>query len=356
MVCTLYLKSLKERAINQLKLHQSKSPFTKGLAHLESFYVVTTSLEGDYTYANELFCERFGVEQDEIIGKNSLFLLVPEDHEKCIKAVEECFLNPSKATRVYLRKPLSDGGTVLNKWDFILVTDDQDKPIEFLCIGMDVTAEEQTKEELIEVSKRNQLLLRELHHRVKNNLQMVSSMLSLKLLENHNAVLESFINETNGRIFAMSSIHDQLIQMEDFENIFIDNYLYSLIKNLSNTVNQSTSNPIEFNIHFDSLKLHLDKALSIGLLVHEIVLNAYKHAFSSIHSGKAIDVKLTYNGNTHLDLVVADNGSGFDWDKKIESQSTGLMLIQLLIKQLGGNKTINTINGTEYSFTIPIDT
>jgi two-component sensor histidine kinase len=202
---------------------------------------------------------------------------------------------------------------------------------------------QQQKEQIENSLLEKETLLREIHHRVKNNLQIISSLLNMQSNDiNDNAVL-AMIQEAQSRVEAMSLLHQNLYQSEAINTVDVENYLKQLVAYVAQMFEGDSKNikiDIEtFDLHFD-----FDTAISLGLIVNELVSNAYKYAFKNNPDG-TIWIKIKSINAMDYELSVTDNGKGLpeDFDNE-NSKSLGLKLVGILSKQLRGKLTINTKN------------
>jgi len=190
--------------------------------------------------------------------------------------------------------------------------------------------------------KEKELLIKEVHHRVKNNFQIISSLLEIQNQGVEDKKALEMVKQSRNRIKSMAIIHQKLYQNEDGLIDFKD-YIQILVNELS-TIYVSNKN-IETNIEMDNLYFDIDTAIPLGLIINELLTNAYKHAFKEKVIGK-LDIKIKSQGkDTHV-LTFSDNGSGFL--KKIDInkiKSLGLRLVSRLTKQLQGELTIKSDKG-----------
>jgi two-component sensor histidine kinase len=205
-----------------------------------------------------------------------------------------------------------------------------------------IRAEEKLKDSL----KEKELLLREIHHRVKNNLQIVSSLVKLQALNQKNKEMQNILFETNNRIMAMSIIHQKFYQSENLSNVNFEDYPKSLINYLSTIYSNKNFN-INFKVRVDNVALDMDTCVPCGLLINEIITNSIKHAFDE--KGGEVYVELKKHGNDKFYLIVSDNGRGLDFDfHEYKGDTLGLQLIRSLVNQLDGTLKIDNTNGTKY--------
>lgn len=196
-----------------------------------------------------------------------------------------------------------------------------------------------------------EVLLREIHHRVKNNLQIVSSILSIQTQNINDESVLAAMEEGQSRVQAMSLIHENLYQSEHINNVNINNYLQELIQYLS-TMYEKDSKQISVEIKAKDVYFDIDTAIPLGLIVNELISNAYKYAFKDKMIGN-IWIVLERVNEIEYCLKVIDNGNAlpenFDL-KKIKSM--GLTLVSKLSKQLQGNFTMQSNNNNKTIFNV----
>jgi PAS domain S-box-containing protein len=200
------------------------------------------------------------------------------------------------------------------------------------------------QEQINESLKEKIVLLREIHHRVKNNLQIVSSLLNLQAgYISDKKILEVF-KESQTRIRSMALIHEKLYQSRDLDKINFSDYIQSLIKDLFRSY-RSQANKINIKSETGEIFLEIDQAILCGLIVNELVSNAIKYAFKGREEGEII-VKL-FEVDGEYKIIVSDNGVGFPKDIDIHNTDTlGLQLVTSLTSQMAGNLEIASEVGT----------
>jgi len=197
--------------------------------------------------------------------------------------------------------------------------------------------------------EQKEILLKEIHHRVKNNLQIISSLLNLQSKKIKDDNVLASINEGRNRVEAMSLIHQNLYQNEEVASINMQNYLEQLMNYLSSSF-KSDAKDINYEIHAHDLLFDIDTAIPVGLIVNELVSNAYKHAFNSRDNG-VIYISLSSDENGKYLLKVEDDGIGITKDlNDRKSNSLGMKLVKSLgVKQLKGDLSIENRNGAYIS-------
>ncbi|MEH1922795.1 PAS domain S-box protein [Nostoc sp.] len=200
----------------------------------------------------------------------------------------------------------------------------------------DISERKKSVEQIQRSLEEKETLLKEIHHRVKNNLQIISSLLRMQSRRSDDETTLSMFKESQDRVQSMALIHEQLYQSADIYEINFDNYIKSLIDSLFRSYGVSQKN-IVLNIETNGIKLPLDTAIPCGLIINELVSNCLKYAFSEQEKGN-ITICLEQSSEKQLNLVVKDNGIGIsetlNWEN---SNSLGLRIVKNLVRQLKGN-------------------
>ena len=204
-------------------------------------------------------------------------------------------------------------------------------------------AEENLKRSLAE----KDVLLKEVHHRVKNNMQIISSILKMQQRQINDPVLKSVLEESQSRIRSMALIHENLYRHENLANIMFSNYVKSLAGNLA----RSYAGPgvkVTFNYDIDDIYLPIDIGIPCGLIINELISNAFKYAFANINEG-IIRIKLKKLQKQSFRLEVSDNGIGLPKQNTLESSgSLGMKIITRLVKQIDGTLSYKNQNGAKF--------
>lgn len=195
-----------------------------------------------------------------------------------------------------------------------------------------------------------ELLIRELHHRVKNNLQTISSLLSLQSFRVTDENARSALREGQSRIEAMSLIHQKLYIDDNLRGVDMEEYLQALIQTLAASFGYQAG-IIKSNIEAQARKLDVDLAIPIGLIINELMINAFKHAFHSVQHPE-LKVSLKKISDSKLELLVRDNGPGIqDLAASDQRRSFGMKLIQTLTRQLNGSFSVSNAQGAVFQLT-----
>jgi len=211
---------------------------------------------------------------------------------------------------------------------------------------LDKRVTEQTAE-LVKQNHEKEILLKEIHHRVKNNLQMVSSLLNLQATTITDEKAHAALEECRNRVGSMSVVHNKLYQSDHLSEIDFQSYteqLYELIASYYSIPDKQ----IKCTISAKNIIFNIDVLAPLGLILNELISNSFKHAFANSDSGTiSIELKKTKDG-TH-ELIYSDSGLGADLKMADEKKSMGMMLLQLLGEQLNGSYNFNNDNGFRYS-------
>lgn len=207
------------------------------------------------------------------------------------------------------------------------------------------------KQQLSTQSAKLELMMKELHHRVKNNLQIVSSLLSLQSYRLHDAEAKAAMNESKQRVQAMSLIHQRLYKTDMLTSVNIKEYINDLSSSLMSSYGYSDDH-FDLQLNIEQELMDVEKALPIGLILNELITNAFKYAYEGIEY-PSLYISLEEQ-QEQLQLTVRDNGTGMDtasWSKK--GGSFGKQLISSLCNQLRANQQVSVDNGTSFTLIIP---
>ena len=220
---------------------------------------------------------------------------------------------------------------------------------EISCLSHEITDKKIIQEQMRESIHEKEILLQEVHHRVKNNLQVISSILNLQssYVKDENSL--NILRESQNRIKSMSFIHESLYQTKDFANIEFSDYILSLSKNLIHSYSLAVGK-VKLVTDFQRTFLSLDQAIPCGLIANELISNALKYAFIDDAEGEiSLSIK---EKDGKIIICIADNGIGLPKDLDYEnSDSLGLQLVYTLIDQLDATIKVDTASGTNYLIT-----
>jgi len=195
------------------------------------------------------------------------------------------------------------------------------------------------------------ILLTELHHRVKNNLAVIAGLFSLKLDSIKNEEAREVLLESRNRVRSMALIHNRLYKASNFANVNFEEYIHELVNEIKLSY-PAIADSIALNTHISNITLNVNTAIPCGLILNELLSNCYKHAFKGKSHG-SIFISFTKVGDK-IQLVVKDNGIGLKPDYE-ESESLGITVIQSLCEQLEGKCVYSVEDGTCFTLTFDIN-
>lgn len=202
---------------------------------------------------------------------------------------------------------------------------------------------ETTLSQLTAKNAENELLLKEIHHRVKNNLEVVSSLLALQSAKIEDPEIQDAMLASQNRVQSMGILHQKLYQSEHLAFIEMKNYFQNLCENILDSYNETER--IEVNIDMNEIELDVDTAVPVGLIVNELLINSLKYAFPNGNKG-TIKLSLENIDKDNLTLKISDNGIGKSLDTKAKGTGFGTQLVDLLTRQIGGKLTQEVREGT----------
>ena len=201
--------------------------------------------------------------------------------------------------------------------------------------------------ELQKQKEEREVLLKEIHHRVKNNLQIVNSLINIQSANIKDPDALAVFEESKNKIKSIALIHERLYRGSDMSNIEIGDYLNELLKSLVDTY--SVSKEIKLVTDLKVKKLNLNTVIPLGLLLNELISNSIKYAFGKMDKGCEIYIQLKASGEEMFEMIIGDNGEGFDTDPFVgENTTLGLELVKILVDQLDGTIKKMDKEGTYY--------
>ncbi len=213
---------------------------------------------------------------------------------------------------------------------------------------LDQKVQEKTKELSISLEEK-ELLLKEIHHRVKNNLFVISGILGLQAFQDKESSIDEFIETIQNRIQSIAMAHEMLYKSDESDELVdVERYIKELVGSLLQAYSEDPSS-YQCRYEVEPLKLSLDQVLSCGLIINELVTNAIKYAFK--HHNDILTISLQRDSDDMITLSVQDNGPGFDTTRK---EGVGLELVGMSVKQLDGRLVIETDEGTKVTVVFPV--
>ena len=309
--------------------------------------------EGRYLGCNSSFEKFFGNKKEEVTGK-SVYELSPKEFADLYHEKDRALLqNPG--IQIYESTVKDRGGVVHNVIFHKATFSNMDGSVGGL-IGaiLDITDRKRAEVQLHASLREKDILLREIHHRVKNNMQVIIGLLDLQASSSGNPELMEMLNKGQSRIRSMALVHEKLYASKDFTRINLAGYLRTLSQDLFQSY-KINPGKIDLIIQTDGVYVDINKAIPCGLVLNELISNVLKHAFPGDRQGE-LKIIIREEKNTEMEIVVRDNGMGLPDDVDIHQPRTmGLNLVNGLVKkQLKGQMEVRRDNGTEIRIKFPL--
>jgi len=229
-----------------------------------------------------------------------------------------------------------------------IMRDDSGTPIKVIGLIQDISERKQAEERIKSSLKEKEVLLSEVHHRVKNNMQVITSLLRLQSSKIKDKQYTDMFKNAEDRIRSMALIHEMLYQTKDFAKINFNDYAKRLANQLIRNY-ATAAGKIKLNINIEDIPIGLDKAIPCGLIINELISNSLKYAYPKGEEGE-IRIVLRAVDSDEVDLIVSDDGTGISKEIDIgKTESLGLQLVHILAEdQLDGSLEVDREEGTAF--------
>ncbi len=303
---------------------------------------IITNTNGIIVKVNNAFFKTWGYAKDAVVlGKHITYLL--QDKNQALVITQS--LDTTGEWRGNYVAQKQDGSTFIALALATTLKNNNGHHIGYQCSVIDVTDCKRAEEQSILLIKEKELLLKELHHRVTNNISAISNLLMLQAETISNPEAASILTDARNRLKSMGLLHKKLYKSENMQDCHVKEYLSLLIEEIL-VVFPNRKN-IKVEKHLDDFILTQKVLFPLGIIINELLTNSMKHAFVD-KDGALIKVSLTRDEKL-VTLVIEDNGNGIPLEKTRESNGFGMTLISLLTDQLKGNLQIERENGTKFA-------
>ncbi len=331
------LGEIAERKVVEEALRESENKNNSLLQAIPDLMFILTE-DGTFVDFRANDQEILAIPPDEIIGKKISDIGLSDDHLKLALEKIKNALKTDTLQSFEYQIPLK---SVLMQYEARI---QKLNDFEVLCIVRDITEKKQAEDKINKSLKEKDVLLKEIHHRVKNNLQIVSSLLSLQSRYMKEPDSVEIFKESQSRIKSMALIHEKLYQTGDLTRINLSEYANELVSDLFRSYSVNTY-LVKYEIKSNNILLDINTAIPCGLIINELVTNSIKHAFPDNRSGE-INIEIKCQDDDFI-LEVQDDGVGFPENLDIEDVKTlGLQLVTSLTKQLDGAIELDRKGGT----------
>lgn len=313
------------------------NPYYENAQSLNHFFDQSVDLQciannkGYFIKISPSWSELLGYTDAELCSQPFINFVHPDDRNLTIEEADE--LDEGRPTMKFENRYIKKNGEIVYlNWNS---RKDEINGL-FYCTARDVTQEKVLQESILREAKEKEMLLREIHHRVKNNLQIISSLLSLQAkMKYDKKSINQLLLESQNRVKAMASIHENFYQTENIAKLQFNEYASKLIHDLIFAFRGNSAN-IQTKFEMDECSVDLDTAVPLALIINEIVSNSLKHGFTADNEKQIITFQLK-SIEKHYRIIIGDNGKGCELEFNNENDdSLGLIIINGLVEQIGG--------------------
>jgi len=311
--------------------------------------IVVINTNQKVSLINKRGIEILGYKREEVVGKNWFDSFLPKEvREEVRMFFKKLMIGEIKPVESFENPVLTKSGKKkIIAWNNTILKDEQGKIIGTLSSGKDVTEQRKAEEKLKSSLKEKEVLLREIHHRVKNNMQIISSLLRLQSRQIKDEKTLDMFSMSQNRIRSMALIHESLYKSKNLARIDFYDYVSKLTTHLFSMYRVGIGT-INLKVELKDVYLDINKAIPCGLVISELVSNSLKHAFPGARKGE-IAVRMKTDERGKQTLIVKDTGVGFPEGLDFrETESLGMQLVTDLVKQLKGTIELKKIKGTEF--------
>ncbi|PSB52142.1 histidine kinase [filamentous cyanobacterium Phorm 6] len=341
-------EDISERKQAEKALRESEERFRQLAENIQdSFWLVSADLT-DLLYVSPAYEQIWGRSREELYADPIKWMdwVNPEDKHLLQEAMGRVLQGESSSTEYRIFLP---DGTIRWVCDRAFpIYDESGNIYRIAGICEDISDRKLTSARIQAALREKEVLLKEIHHRVKNNMQVVSSLLQLQAQYIEDEATLTLFEESQTRIHSMALIHEQLYQSDNLDRIDLPPYVENLVANLYQSFGGG-NNSIQFNVNVDSISLNIETAIPCGLIINELVSNSLKYAFTESLAGE-ININFYHDTTSQqFHLSIQDNGRGFPPGFNVENTETlGLRLVRMLTNQLDGILVIDSKCGTCY--------
>lgn len=343
-------ESLRKSEQVEEELRKAKG-FCERLIETANTIILTLDENANIVTFNRFAEKLTGYSKEEVLNRNWFDLFIPKRDRSEIPVVFKQVLEEMPEVSSH-QNPIvcKNGKERLIEWKNTVLKNEKGGIDGVLSIGLDITDQKRTEEKMKKSLKEKDVLLKEIHHRVKNNLQVISSLINLqsRYINDPNSLV--MFQETCNRVRSMALVHEELYRSKDFTKVNFAEYINGLVSRLISSYTVDLKK-IKLETDVKDVSLGIDAAVPCGLIINELVSNAIKYAFPPSWKGRAkIKIILRKNGNKIYELIIKDNGIGFSKDIDIRNtKSLGLRLVTILAEdQLEGSITLGRQQGTKF--------
>lgn len=337
---------IKERERTEEALRETRN-YLESLLNYANAPIIVWNPSSKITQFNHAFEHLTGYTAEEVISQDLRMLFPDVSQDESIGKISRT-LSGEYWESVEIPILCKDGSVRVALWNSAnIYAEDGKTLLATIAQGQDITGRKQAEEQIKISLKEKEVLLKEIHHRVKNNLQVISSLFNLQSRYINDIKSLEIFRESQDRIKSMALIHEKLYQSKDLARINFAEYIRNLANDLFRSYGVNLTD-VTLKINVSNVFLGIDTAIPCGLIINELVSNSLKYAFPEDKKG-IIRIDLYPDEYGKFILIIRDNGVGFPKHLDFRNmESLGLRLVKTLTKQLGGSIELNSNNGTAF--------
>lgn len=338
-------EEIEERQVALRQLRQSEELY-RFLAENSSDVISRLGINSKRNYISPSCKKIYGYEPEEVIAMKDIYELIePDWHEPVRKQFEEMVKSRVPARFQYKAKRKEQPSFWAESYVNPLFDEKSGELKEMISVVRDITERKRGEEARAENARQKELLLHEIHNRVKNNFAILTSLMTMQRERIPDTVFGRAISDLQLRVRTMSLVHEQLYESEGISAISFNNYLYNLAMIVTNAYKNER---ITLITNITPCELPIEMVMPLGLIVNELLTNAYKYAFPGNRTG-VLKVELLPAGEDRWELIIEDNGIGLPdgfFDEK--SRSMGMQIVHILVEQIEATLGIGSENGSRF--------
>ncbi|MCK9151920.1 PAS domain-containing sensor histidine kinase [Methanobacterium alcaliphilum] len=335
-------ENITERKKIEEKLKFSEKKYRKIFENVQDIFY-QTNLDGkiiEISPSIERYC---GYKPEYLIGKPvEMVYFDPEDRKELVKEIYQ----KGEVNDYELQLKGKNNQMIFVSTNAHLMLDSQKNPLGIEGSLRDINDRKNIEIQLNKSLKEKEMLLKEIHHRVKNNLMIISSLLNIQSRYIKDTESQEIFKESQNRARSMAIIHERLYQSVDLKRIDFADYVRTLTNELFRTYTEN-SNRIKLKLNLELIFLDINEAIPLGLILNELITNCLKHAFPNDMDGE-VTIEL-YENENYFELIVTDNGIGFpEGLDYYNTHSLGLQIVNSLVDQIDGELFMENVSGTRF--------
>jgi len=338
-------RDITERKKTEEALEESEERY-RDLVEKAGIAILIDDRDGNFEYVNERYAELFGYSEKELETQSIRSLVHPGDVDMVMQYHNNRIQGKKAPSRYEFRGVKKDGSIIYLEVDAQAIKKGK-KVVGTRSYIWDISARKMAEEKLKASLQEKEVLLREIHHRVKNNLQIISSLLNLQSRHIKDRPSLDMFQESRHRVRSMALVHEKLYRSEDMAKVDFCEYIRGLSSHLFMSYGINSTS-IKLDVDVKDVYLDINTSIPCGLIINELVSNSLKHAFAGKKQGR-IRIVLQPENEDKFKLVVSDNGVGLPRSLDVtRTESLGLQLVTMLVDQLQGSLSIDRNGGTSF--------